>query len=396
MSITYNSTTKTITVSGETNCNFEALYQASVAGGWNVIEKPYENVYYLNAMLSLATNTTFVDTNKTILINGYLINQTNTNIILVNSGCTLTLGNLADSTYKVGNQGCDLKFIHIQGQVGRPLIYNNGTINLYGCKISADSTQLVYFWSAGTWKIYSCLLQAIQFESVNNVNNDVANTIFINVYTYSTTLQLSNVRWLLGVPNYGHSNLTLTDCYVINPNPLKIFRSGDTSKLKLINTPSTNYSYTLGGANVNNSGTIEIYYTISPSVITIDKQPIQGANIKLFDKNNTLVLDTTTDVNGTISSDIIQKLYKFMPDNTLVITDYNPFTLVVSKDGYETYTSTFDLTEKYRSIITLTPPEYIYLDKISMVENLNPKINDELLSCNIQQDIISATIKSEN
>lgn len=125
MSITYNSTTKTITVSGETNCNFEALYQASVAGGWGVIEKPYENVYYLNAMLSLATNTTFVDTNKTILINGYLIYQTNTNIILVNSGCTLTLGNLADGTYKVGNQGCDLKFIHIQGQVGRPLIYNN-------------------------------------------------------------------------------------------------------------------------------------------------------------------------------------------------------------------------------------------------------------------------------
>lgn len=201
---------------------------------------------------------------------------------------------------------------------------------------------------------------------------------------------------MLGVPNYGHSNLTLTDCYVINPNPLKIFRGGDTSKLKLINTPSTNYSYTLGGANVNNSGTIEIYYTISLSVITIDKQPIQGANIKLFDKNNTLVLDTTTDVNGTISSDIIQKLYKFMPDNTLAITDYNPFTLVVSKDGYETYTSTFDLTEKYRSVITLTPPEYIYLDKISMVENLNPKINDELLSCNIQQDIISATIKSEN
>lgn len=88
MAITYNSITKTITVSNETNCNFEAVYQANVSGGWNVIQK-LDYTYKLSAKLYITNNSTFIDKSKVIIFDGaelpngeeYVLEQSTVNIL---------------------------------------------------------------------------------------------------------------------------------------------------------------------------------------------------------------------------------------------------------------------------------------------------------------------------
>lgn len=115
----------------------------------------------------------------------------------------------------------------------------------------------------------------------------------------------------------------------------------------------------------------------------------------MYDKNNNIIFDQNTDSFGKIPPhDVIIGTYRKEFGQTL--QSLNPFTLIISKEGYETYTSTFDLTEKYRSIITLTPPEYMYIDRVTEVEKLKTIISNENLISIINQDIITAKIIEGN
>jgi len=87
--------------------------------------------------------------------------------------------------------------------------------------------------------------------------------------------------------------------------------------------------------------------TFDVNVVDENGDAISGVTVELKDKDGTSIFSTTTDANGDITQqEALIKTYK--PNITLgtshfqdpdYITDNNPFTLTISKSGYETYTS---------------------------------------------------------
>lgn len=106
---------------------------------------------------------------------------------------------------------------------------------------------------------------------------------------------------------------------------------------------------------------INEYFDTSFVILDDTGTPIESADILITDSDGTTYSDTT-DSNGEMTSRLKTKYAYFDPLNS-DSTSYNssvkilnPFTVVVSKDGYETYTSTgFTVEGKTTEIITLKP-----------------------------------------
>lgn len=105
-------------------------------------------------------------------------------------------------------------------------------------------------------------------------------------------------------------------------------------------------------------------------ITVIDEQniPIESVTVSLTNKNDDLQFSVVTDINGKITQQEVMRMYVFSASSATHFvtaddkTDYNPFTLTVSKTGYETYTSKFTLSEKIDSIITLKKWKRLRLD----------------------------------
>lgn len=101
------------------------------------------------------------------------------------------------------------------------------------------------------------------------------------------------------------------------------------------------------------------YYSVQGTIIDPSKNLISDANAKCYDKDNNLIFDTNT-VAGSIPKNYVKVMGVIPTGNGTGPSFYtrvfpNPFTLVISKVGYETYTTKFDLLKKFDEIITLKP-----------------------------------------
>lgn len=131
---------------------------------------------------------------------------------------------------------------------------------------------------------------------------------------------------------------------------------------------------------------VNFNYTLAIKVLDIDGVPIEGATISLKDKDgnpvtwiehdgtydklvtgNTFIADRITGASGEI--DYYVKSYKISlnPENTdhptsydIIKTDSYPFTLTISKAGYQTYETILDkLNEKCDYVVALMEKNYV-------------------------------------
>jgi len=100
-------------------------------------------------------------------------------------------------------------------------------------------------------------------------------------------------------------------------------------------------------------------YNSQLTVLDINGDPVNGATVTLTDSKST-VYSLTTDSNGeTTSTDIKTSQTFFDPINAsdtnynYTKESFNPFTLTISKTGYETYTSEINIISKFYPTITL-------------------------------------------
>jgi len=103
-----------------------------------------------------------------------------------------------------------------------------------------------------------------------------------------------------------------------------------------------------------------IYDKISYNINVVDAggNALNGATVKMYDKDNTLLFTETTDANGNIAEqEITRELVSLV---VLVVTTdpKSPFKIVVSKAGYKTYEEyvSYDESEAVKKTI---PMEYI-------------------------------------
>ena len=124
------------------------------------------------------------------------------------------------------------------------------------------------------------------------------------------------------------------------------------------NKPLISY-YNTAGAKDFHAG---IFRSVKLKVIKANGDAIVGASVKMWDKDDNLVLDTTTDQNGEITKTDIKIIRTSWQSGSVVSSmssyeEYGPFTLKIYKNGYYLYKSNFDLTQKIDCTIALPPAE---------------------------------------
>lgn len=95
-------------------------------------------------------------------------------------------------------------------------------------------------------------------------------------------------------------------------------------------------------------------YSLYINVIDVDGNAISGATVAVKDKNGDSANGSpaTTDANGDTGLIKCTKSHGYY-DEEVKKDDFNPFTLTISKPGYQTYTSELDMSEKKDLVIKL-------------------------------------------
>jgi len=343
-SITYDSGNNTIIVVGfseSSPCTFEDIYQADVANGWGVVSKQGDNQYEFRCKLQIGdgTNETWlIDANKAI---SHTIND---NFIYISNYGHFRCGVVVDEVNRTTKDGC---FIYTNSSNMYILrIDNEGTIELYSTTISAPSgTRFLLPGPTQLHKIWNC------------------NIIHVTTFGGPAKVDFYRTNWQGGNgPRFTTVNsrdIRFTDCGI----GLYLYNLRNSVTIRDYKMVGEEYSFITGltepGADLyainvdckwkimwkyGSRGKIYRQYSFNLKVVDEAGNPINGAKVKVYNKSGKLVLENTTDADGQIPEQIITRgYYDQAHGNTLV--DFSPHTLVIEKEGYETYTMQFTPTE---------------------------------------------------
>lgn len=117
-------------------------------------------------------------------------------------------------------------------------------------------------------------------------------------------------------------------------------------------------SWTSRWVNVVPERKVYRQYTVNLKVVDEDGNPVENATVKLYDNNDTLVVNETTDTDGTIPEQVVTYgFYQREGDGIFthdeIFHSNSPHTLVISKEGYNVYEISFDLDKKIDWTIAL-------------------------------------------
>lgn len=326
-----------LTITGSTSSDkfsITDLYNADVAGGWGIIIKLDENTYKVNCYL-VATNQYWYDFEKTIIFADGMLNPYDWKLGNISgentsAGCNLifkqnAFSSVAWTTLNAYRTTFTYKFPVSPitgGDLGTGLGVTSGSFNagtMQDCTI--DRFRGFVPISAG------CVLNNCIFSRFDNLFS-------ASTATFNGVKCLSGSRvWQISGSNV---NVVARGVYA-TANAVLILNSNATSSLKIINSTVT------GAINTNGlvSTGFRLYDQISFNLNVVDSNgtAIPTATVQIYDKDNVLIVDTTTATSGSITEQIISRLYyEVSGTSVLPVNNRYPFLIVISKTGYETYT----------------------------------------------------------
>ena len=351
-SITYDSGSNTIKVVGfseSSPCTFEDIYQADVSNGWGVVSKQGDNQYYFSCTLQIgdgSTETWLADENKAISFTG------DKGYIYVFKYGHLRLGHIVNEEKRTTRNGCYL--------------YNNASEYYY----------LILCNDGGVIEIYSSLLKAKKGASLTlyGSGHKIWNSVISSYITgqshidmYRTTIQ-SVTHGVRFIPTYANDIIISNAWYAIDLYSI----SGDKTvkNLKLIDEITSFRTYNFNGNlhaintickwtfswGWNSNGKIYRQYTYNLKVVDEEGNPISGAKVSVYNRSGYLEFEDITDANGQIPEQIVTRGY-YDQAHGKTLVDFSPHTLVIEKEGYETYTMQFTPTEAIDWQISLKKAE---------------------------------------
>jgi len=366
-SITYDSGSNTIKVVGfneSSPCTFEDIYQADVVNGWGVVSKQGDNQYEFRCKLQIGdgTNETWlIDANKAI---SHTIDD---DFIYIPKHGHFRCGVVVDEANKTTKDGC---FIYTNSSDKYLIEFaNGGTLELYSTTISAESsTRIQSTYGRSGHRIWNC----------NIIHTGVSITgTPPDVYFYRTNWQSSQVGPSFATTNA--SDILISDCtygtiwFLINsPATIKNYRMiGETYSFFCYHLDADLYAINMECKwkplwCSSNAGKIYRQYTFTLKVVDGEGNPISGAKVSVYNRSGCLEFEDITDENGKIPTHIITRGYYDQAHGSELV-DFSPHTLVIEKEGYETYKTQFTPTKAIEAIdwqISLKKVVYV----IEMVE----------------------------
>jgi len=350
--ITYDPPSDTITVTGYTSavpCTLADIQAANDAGGWGrVTTLGNYTLIYANLTVGTGTETHFADTNKIMQVGtssapkNLIINVTNTGEFRL--GALSATGDPQDGcllkTYPAAEVGWwgAIKFYGSVLMLGLSGVDTdiNGVVTIKACIINQTGRR-TYFSPSCSGAVYK---------------------LYVLGDNQTFLLYTANVTWsdiLIFRPNailFGSGiNPTLKDVVIENP----VSRSeSSVANAYLINCTASESGFWQRWWTSSESNKVYRQYTLDLKYTKDDGTPIQAALVEIFDKNNNLVASSSTDANG----DIIQQILTSADyaGGTPTVTDYNPFTVKITKTDYETVEFKLNIYEKKKLVVALSKP----------------------------------------
>jgi hypothetical protein len=371
MAITYNAGTNTITVTGYTEavpCTFHDIKLADMAGGWGVVSEAHGNQFFLTCHLQIGDGTiaTYVRTLKEAIKFQLAHYQ-----LIVKGNGHFQAGQLLNA------RPIDGSFIiidwssYISPYFGLS-IETNGIVKLYGSYYSGLNTSEGYLGSV--------VFDNVNIEGIRQLIVRTPATAYLN------DVRFENIAWL-----------ALSDCNITTGNRIEIYNS-----VQGIHA-AHGYEYTLFDAKVFTSGhslwvresailnmidsifdktkifgdvgggTVKEKYSFDLKVTDKAKNAITGATVKVWDKNDTLVVNTTTDGNGEIATQYIKSNAWSGTGLPPPKTEYSPHTIEIKKAGYQPYQVPWTVEEKMKWLIRLLDVQAIQFMDNDLILQLAPE-----------------------
>lgn len=352
----YNATYNRLTAKGGTEIDpidFADLYAADQANGWGVVHYYGQNTYHLDCLLYLGDSTTptyLIDANKLIVFTDH-ITGSNKYIIYLYANSHIQLGNLVNEENKDVDNGCV-----IQLNVGSTYNYlfigsdTNTYRRIYGCMIISpnsyskdvkvhvrDNTRLwhstfvnyAYPWVVGNPDIYRLTLIGGTYSIKTHALFGEIGTPTINDFV-ATNVGMAIRACLIS------QDLTVRRMKATNEKA--VVYDVQNKDLNLIDCEFSNWIvHSLGEDKL---GKTLRKYSVNIHLADKDGNDLSGVNIKCYDKNNNLVFDVNTDVNGDIVEQevIYQEWFQlsFAWHGEEDATCFSPHKFIISKSGKET------------------------------------------------------------
>ena len=364
-SITYDSGSNTIIVVGfseSSPCTFEDIYQADTTNGWSVVSKQGDNQYEFRCKLQIGdgTNETWlVDANKMI---SHTIND---DFIYIPEHGHFRCGVIVDEINRTTKDGC---YIYTNSSSKYIIEFERvSTLELYSTTISAESrTTIKSTYGEGEYRIWNC----------NIIHTGISITgTPPDVDFYRTNWQSSQVG-----PSFATTNandILISDCTygtiwfsISSPVTIKNYRMiGETYSFYCYQFHADLYAINTDCkwkiAWLSSSGKIYRQYTFTLKVVDGEGNPISGAKVSVYNRSGCLEFEDTTDANGRISTHIITRGYYDQAHGSTLV-DFSPHTLVIEREGYETYKTQFTPTKAIEAIDWQISLKKVYV--IEMIE----------------------------
>ena len=334
MGISYDPGVNRIIVTGyseDSPCSFEDIYQADVNGGWGVVNKQGNNQYEFRCKLQIGDGTTetwLIDTKKAISFT--LID----NFIDIKNYGHLRCGEVISESKRTSKDGC------------------------YFYSSAPATKKLIYVETYGTLELYSSLINSKAYLQIcSSEINKIWNSIITGPYCSGYPIpqvNIYNVLWSsahygIQISPINASDVTIANCYY--SMYLKAIHSNYyISNFKMIDETYSFRTYNFKGNlyaidtdckwtfywGYGSSGKVYRQYSLNLKVTDEDGNPIPNASVKIWDKNNNLVVNETTDVNGQIPEQILNYGYYDQAHGNIPVM-HTPHVLQLSKPGFRSY-----------------------------------------------------------
>jgi len=346
---------------------------------WGAITQRYSYDFALRACLSIGDGSTpttmsVTDTNLTFALGFFhYANQAtltfgSTTTVVGETygvnGCTIYEGvnfcynpgmfwRRALGTSTLTYNGCRLNFTSMGGQNGGFMIANaNSTVTIRDCSIRGSGQ---FYFTSPVLMVRNKFLGCSWWQCGTGLE---AGSKGMEA-TAQTSVEYNNVGG------------TITYLETFMPSVRLWIYKG---QLKLINC-SLSVSQIFLGYGSTNKDAIKLIFTLAMTVQDESGNIIEGANVLIKDVNGTAFLNTQTDANGQIPQTELWNATatSYSSGGPYVWKYYNPYTVTISKPGYQTKTLKLTMDRKREEVEVLEKEVPIYIGKGKVLVNIDPK-----------------------
>jgi hypothetical protein len=329
-------------------------------GQWGVVWKNQTNRQYrFDCAIQIGDGTTityWADAGKSIMWSNFM--AWGATIFTVMANTYFTSGTLLNEANKTTCNGLHYFVDNLSGQRIWFVFNNNSQAVFYSSVFGAASSGDFYLSSCPK-RFWNCILNMAVFRYLSGCDlfnvqfwQTGNNGVFQNSYTGNTMDRIWAYSCSAVIKTDGTGPPVIKNLYARNCSTILLWNNNGVGAVAYLINPDVDvFIFSWSG----NASTVYIQYELDLTIRDDSGVAISDASVKILNRNNDIVVDTTTDASGKIATHLITQGY-FNTANGNTLQTNGPFTLKVYKQGTRTYYDAALALDK-KTVLELTTPK---------------------------------------